>query len=87
MIRVPLGWANQCHLARKINPQEKSDFVDPEGRQTVELRSPDGSAIIHLLLSGIVMAADWALKDNLSLVGLNISFYSVLKNAYVFVRQ
>jgi glutamine synthetase len=66
MIRVPLGWANQHHLAKEINPQEKSDFYDSEGRQTVELRSPDGSAIVHLLLAGIVMAADWALKDNLS---------------------
>lgn len=66
MIRVPLGWTHQHHLAKQINPQEKSDFYDPEGRQTVELRSPDGSAIIHLLLAGMVMSADWALKDNLT---------------------
>jgi glutamine synthetase len=32
-----------------------------EGRQTVELRSPDGSAIIHLLVAGITMSAQWGL--------------------------
>jgi glutamine synthetase len=36
-------------------------FVAAEGRQTVELRSPDGSAIVHLLLAGITMAAEWGL--------------------------
>ncbi|MGB8952468.1 MAG: glutamine synthetase family protein [Candidatus Aminicenantales bacterium] len=67
MIRVPLGWANVRHLARRLNPKEINDFCDTQGRQTVELRSPDGSAIIHLLLSGIVMAADWAFKEDRSL--------------------
>lgn len=82
MIRVPLGWANQHHLAKKINPQEKSDFGDPEGRQTIELRSPDGSAIIHLLLAGIVMAADWAFKDNLFLLKGNTPI-ELAKKLYV----
>jgi glutamine synthetase len=61
MIRVPLGWANTSNLARQINPQETTDFVKEVGRQTVELRSPDGSAIVHLLLAGIAMAATWGL--------------------------
>jgi glutamine synthetase len=61
MIRVPLGWANTSNLARQINPQETTDFVEEVGRQTVELRSPDGSAIVHLLLAGIAMAATWGL--------------------------
>lgn len=64
MIRVPLGWAKLRHPARRVNPQEDSEFSDPRGRQTVELRSPDGSAIIHLLLAGIVMAADWAFRED-----------------------
>ena len=71
MIRVPLGWSNLRNLAKRLNPQEKSEFVDPKGRQTVELRSPDGSAIIHLLLAGIVMSADWAFQENKSLFGGN----------------
>jgi glutamine synthetase len=59
MIRVPLGWSNVDHLAKKVNPQETEQFRREGGRQTVELRSPDGSAFVHLLLAGMVMAAEW----------------------------
>ncbi len=61
MIRVPLGWAGVNNLARKLNLQQSTDYEESEGRQTVELRSPDGSAITHLLLAGITMAAEWGL--------------------------
>jgi glutamine synthetase len=61
MIRVPLGWSKISNLVQKLNPQQKESFPDREGRQTVELRSPDGSAIIYLLLAGITMAAEWGL--------------------------
>jgi glutamine synthetase len=61
MIRVPLGWASVENLAQRLNPRQKVPFVGAEGRQTVELRSPDGSAIAHLLLAGITMAAEWGL--------------------------
>jgi glutamine synthetase len=67
MIRVPLGWSSLRDMARKINPREKMEFVDLRGRQTVELRSPDGSALIHLVLAGLAMAADWAFSGNPSL--------------------
>lgn len=67
LIRVPLGWSNLQNVAKKINPQEEADIDDVESRQTIELRSPDGSALIHLLLAGIVIAAEWAIKDNRSL--------------------
>lgn len=67
LIRVPLGWANLRHPAKRLNPREKADFSDVQSRQTVELRSPDGSALIHLLLAGIVMAADWSFRDDDSL--------------------
>jgi len=59
MVRVPLGWSNIRNLAGVLNPGEE-EFSRSESRQTVELRTPDGSALIHLLLAGIVMAADWA---------------------------
>lgn len=67
MIRVPLGWAGNDNLANKINPVEVSHTKEFESRQTVELRSPDGSAIIHLLLAGITMAAEMGLSDDKSL--------------------
>ena len=67
MIRVPLGWSKLPHLAKRLNPQETKPFQEASSRQTVELRSPDGSAITHLLLAGIVMAADWGFRDDDSL--------------------
>ena len=67
MIRVPLGWSNVRHLSKILNPMDKKDFKTAGSRQTVELRSPDGSAIIHLLLAGIAMAADWSFKEDLTL--------------------
>jgi glutamine synthetase len=72
MIRVPLGWSNLRHPARRLNPRESSAFSDAQSRQTVELRSPDGSAIIHLLLAGITMAADWAFREDDSLFKKNL---------------
>ena len=67
MIRVPLGWSNVRHLSKILNPQDTKDFETAGSRQTVELRSPDGSAIIHLLLAGIVMAADWSFREDRTL--------------------
>jgi glutamine synthetase len=67
MIRVPLGWSGISNLAGRVNPLEKEDFHSDLSRLTVEIRSPDGSAMIHLLLAGLVMAADWAFKGNASL--------------------
>jgi glutamine synthetase len=67
MIRVPLGWSQLQHLAGRLNPQQRKQFTEREGRQTVELRSPDGSAIVHLLLAGITMAAEWGISNEESL--------------------
>lgn len=58
MIRVPLGWRNVSNLAEKINYTNEPLQLKPVPRQTVELRSPDGSALIHLILAGICMAAE-----------------------------
>ncbi len=72
MIRVPLGWSNLRHPAKRLNPRESSVFGEEQSRQTVELRSPDGSAIIHLLLAGITMAADWSFREDDSLFKKNL---------------
>jgi len=61
LIRVPLGWSEQSHLAKVVNPADTDDYTDSRGRQTVELRSPDGSASFHLLLAGITTAAEYGL--------------------------
>ncbi len=64
MIRVPLAWTKRSNLANLINPQQMTTYEEIAGRQTVELRSPDGSAILHLLLAGITMAAEWGLTND-----------------------
>jgi glutamine synthetase len=61
LIRVPLGWARSPDLARVVNPTDTDAYVDSRGRQTVEIRSPDGSASFHLLLAGITTAAEHGL--------------------------
>ncbi len=62
LIRVPLGWSNVDNLAMKVNPQQKVRYENKDSRQTVELRSPDGSAFVHFLLAGITLAAEWGLN-------------------------
>ena len=64
LIRVPLGWSEKSHLARIVNPGDTEDYVDPRGRQTVEIRSPDGSASFHLLLAGLTTAAEYGLTHD-----------------------
>ncbi len=67
LIRVPLAWSDVNDLAKVINPQEESTFNDLRSKQTVELRSPDGSALVYMLLAGVVMAAEWGIRENRSL--------------------
>ncbi len=75
LIRVPLAWSKFNDIARKINPQESSRFGKSLESKTVELRSPDGSALIHLLIAGIVLAAEGGLKQK--------EFLNTAKNLYV----
>ncbi len=63
LIRVPLAWTSKKDLAMQVNPQEPEPYNYAESRQTVEIRSPDGSANVHLLLAGITMAAEWGLSN------------------------
>jgi len=57
LVRVPLGWTIPVNMIHKANPQESGDIVDFSNKQTVEVRSPDGSADIYLLIAGITVAA------------------------------
>lgn len=63
MIRVPLAWTNVGKLSDKINPAGDVTHCCKDGRQTVEIRTPDGSANIHLLLAGITKASSWAFDN------------------------
>jgi glutamine synthetase len=57
LVRVPLGWLGNNDMVRDANPQENGDLGDDKGKQTVELRSPDGSADLYHLFAGILVAA------------------------------
>jgi glutamine synthetase len=58
LVRVPLGWIGVGdRMLRDANPKEPAAENVVENNQTVELRSPDGSANAHLLLAGMAMAA------------------------------
>lgn len=56
LVRVPLGWTSgedMCHMANPIEPLTNRDY---SSKQTVEMRSPDGSADIYQLLAGLCVA-------------------------------
>lgn len=67
LVRVPLGWKGVNNMILDANPKEKEVFKDPMNNQTVELRSPDGSANVYQLLAGITVAARIGLESPTSL--------------------
>jgi len=67
LVRVPLAWKEAQGLADVVNPGSGTGSPAAEDRQTVEFRSPDGSAHVHLLLAGITLAAVEAFEDDASL--------------------
>ncbi len=56
LVRVPLGWTSGADMCRKANPLEPQSHIDTTQKQTVEMRSPDGSADIYQLLAGLCVA-------------------------------
>ena len=56
LVRVPLGWTSKKDLCSQANPGETSAAYDTSQKQTVEMRSPDGSANVYLLLAGLAVA-------------------------------
>lgn len=62
LVRVPLGWTaktDMCHIA---NPLEAPADYDSAGKQTVEMRSPDGSADIYQLIAGLAVACRYGFE-------------------------
>jgi glutamine synthetase len=65
LVRVPLGWVGASNMIRDANPFDKGECSDLLAKQTVELRSPDGSADIYKLFAGLVVAIGHGLEmDN-----------------------
>ena len=56
LVRVPLGWAAKTDMCTLANPLENESHFDTSQKQTVEMRSPDGSADLYQLLAGLAVA-------------------------------
>ena len=67
LVRVPLGWAADVDMSRAANPLETHTNYDTSIKQTVEMRSPDGSADLYQLLAGLCVACrhGFEMKDAL----------------------
>lgn len=57
LVRVPLGWTSGINMSLVANPLEAEDpSYDARSKQTVEMRSPDGSANIYQLMAALAVA-------------------------------
>ena len=79
LVRVPLGWIGVNEIVKKANPQDSSSTYVGGSKQTVELRSGDGSADIHRYIAGMIIAANHGFNMDNSIelaqklyVGVNI---------------
>lgn len=76
MIRVPLGWRNVGCLGDRVNPDVAMGRPEhTTDRQTVELRTADGSALTHLILAGITLAANWGMANSEQSMDVAERFY------------
>lgn len=62
LVRVPLGWAAKSDMCRIANPLESASNYDTTQKQTVEMRSPDGSADIYQLIAGLAVACRYGFE-------------------------
>ncbi len=64
LVRVPLGWTAGIDLCHAANPLEPECNPDTSAKQTVEMRSPDGSADLYQLLAGLCVACRHGFEMN-----------------------
>ena len=62
LVRVPLGWTAKSDMCQIANPLEKPHDYDTSQKQTVEMRSPDGSADVYELIAGLVIACRYGFE-------------------------
>lgn len=78
LVRVPLGWTGKNDMCAQANPMEPVAKYDTTQKQTVEMRSPDGSADIYLLIAGLAVACRHGFEINNAL--------QIAENTYVNVN-
>lgn len=64
LVRVPLGWSAKSDMCALANPLEAECHYDTTQKQTVEMRSPDGSADLYQLLAGLCVACRYGLEQD-----------------------
>lgn len=63
LVRVPLGWTTDNDMCASLNPGSKAAAgIDPTNKQTVEIRSADGSADIYQLIAGLAVACRYGFE-------------------------
>ena len=67
LVRVPLGWTSGKDMCAIANPLENETDYDTNQKQTVEMRSPDGSADLYFLMAGLCVACRYGLEREDSL--------------------
>ena len=67
LVRVPLGWTAKRDMCSIANPLELVRHYDTTQKQTVEMRSPDGSADIYQLIAGLAVACRYGFEMENSL--------------------
>lgn len=63
LVRVPLGWTSGVDMCNLANPLERKVVTDGSFKQTVEIRSADGSADIYQLLAGVCVACRYGFEQ------------------------
>lgn len=56
LVRVPLGWSGGSDMCSQANPLEPACKLNTTQKVTVEMRSPDGSADVFMLLASLAVA-------------------------------
>ena len=69
LVRVPLGWSGKADMCKQANPKETASKYDTKQKQTVEMRSPDASANVYLLIAALCTACRYGfeLKDGVKI--------------------
>ncbi|MCM1476568.1 MAG: glutamine synthetase family protein [Bacteroides sp.] len=67
LVRVPLGWTSRNDMCAAVNLGSTSNTEAASSRQTVEIRSADGSADVYYLLAALAVACrhGWEMKNPL----------------------
>ncbi|MCD6346632.1 MAG: glutamine synthetase [Bacteroidales bacterium] len=78
LVRVPLGWQDAGGMISDANPQDTEGDEGFDSKQTIEIRSPDGSADLYHLFAALVMTAQHGLEMDSAL--------ELAENSYVDVN-